>query len=72
MNHDITHCQGVIGKLPEDKLSSKLDMHVCPRRETCYRYLMYLDAIKCKLQQISVNLPEEVPCHLYWESYEMD
>lgn len=35
MKHDITHCKG--GK--------------CPMKETCYRYLAYLDLIENKEKQ---------------------
>lgn len=66
MNHDIVHCKGQINKLPNDELSSRLDVQICPKRETCYRYLAYLDAQNTKMQYISIILPKEVPCTRYW------
>lgn len=51
MNHDITHC-------------NKQD---CPKCNDCYRYIAYLDALKNKVHTVSMLLPEEAPCHLFWD-----
>lgn len=51
MNHDITHC------IASD----------CPKKDTCFRYIAYLDAKKHNMGLISVTQPEEKPCKLYWE-----
>ena len=54
MNHDIAHCR-------------QTD---CPLKETCYRYIAYLDAVKQELTYISVFKPLEKAkdkCEFYWE-----
>lgn len=45
MNHDITHCSG------HDLMGTTLKPVVCEKRDTCHRYLAYLDAkaTNCKL-----------------------
>lgn len=41
MNHDITHCNGVVSNQSGDIASVE---YACPRRESCRRYLAHLDA----------------------------
>ena len=41
MNHDITHCKGVVSS-PSGAIASA--EYACPRRENCKRYLAHLDA----------------------------
>lgn len=56
MDHDITHCRGID----------------CPAKETCNRYISYLDAMKLKLEYISITIQnlEEIKkkgkCIIYW------
>lgn len=50
-SHDITHC----------------NRNDCPKCNTCHRYLMYLDAKEKKMDYISLAVPDEVPCEIYWE-----
>ena len=55
MMHDISHCS----------------KHTCPLKDTCYRYLAYLEAIERNLEYITVivwdknNSTDE--CDAYWE-----
>ena len=54
MNHDITHCKN----------------SECIKKDTCYRYLSYLHAVKHDIQYITmlVNRPEDKDgCKIYWE-----
>ena len=56
MNHDITHCRGID----------------CPVKDTCYRYIAYLDAIKTDQGYITIlvqnkeEIEKEGKCHIYW------
>lgn len=54
MNHDIAHCR-------------QID---CPLKDTCYRYIAYLEAQKEKIEYISVFKPLEKAkdqCPFYWK-----
>jgi len=54
-SHDITHCSNSL----------------CPKCETCYRYLMYKDALEKNIEYISMLVIEPgkfyEPCEIYWE-----
>lgn len=56
MTHDITHCNGTMQK------------DICPKRDDCYRYLAYLDALKKNIQYIYMLIPTKLPCDLFWEN----
>ena len=56
MMHDISHC----GK------------HTCPLKDSCYRYLAYLEAVERNYQYITIIVwddtsSEEEDCDAYWE-----
>lgn len=54
MNHDIAHCR-------------QID---CPLKDTCYRYIAYLEAQKEQMEYISVFKPLEKAkdqCPFYWK-----
>lgn len=56
MNHDITHC----------KASD------CPKCNDCYRYTAYLDVLRNKkIHLVSMLLPKEKPCRLFWDKTKM-
>lgn len=53
MNHDIIHCKN----------------SNCIKKDTCYRYLSYQEAMERKLTYISVmvNRPKDKDgCNIYW------
>ena len=62
MNHDIVHCKGGIIEIKDNRVSGVLKE--CPMKETCYRYIAYLD-IKNKPINIDMLVPSKVPCDLY-------
>lgn len=49
MNHAITHC------MASD----------CPEKDTCFRYIAYLDAKRHNMEYVWITQPEEKPCKLY-------
>ena len=56
MQHDITHC----------------DNDKCPKKEYCYRWQAYQEAVKMKLECISCAIIEEDEmlkgeCPIFWE-----
>lgn len=64
MNHDIAHCKGGIVRIKDNRISEVL--RECPLKETCYRYIAYLE-IKGKPTNVDILAPLEVPCDLYIE-----
>lgn len=56
MMHDISHCS----------------KHTCPLKDSCYRYLAYLEAVERNYQYITIIVWDDISskeenCDAYWE-----
>ena len=69
MNHDITHCSGTDITFSNDKQRFVEGKVICDRRDTCHRYIAYLDLFNIEDSVlVSMNLS---PKNCIDNSYDM-